>query len=120
MEKATQDLAWACLPKEERNKIISAYACNRTSGNQYNMGYSDALRQLYGDLNLTSDTEPEEMLYCSRDFVIGRYRHLTSSIAWNEGDVRAFQAETSLLKELFGDKCLPDAPNTPNSGELKS
>ena len=109
MEKKTQDLAWKCAPKEFRGIVRNMYErfCKPASLEYFEDARS-LLKALYGHHNLTSDTEPEEMLHCSRDFVIGRYKHLTSSIAWNEGDVRAFQAETSLLKELFGDKCLPD------------
>ena len=113
MTTEQQSLAWACLPKCERNKIISAYACNKTSGKQYNMGYSDALRQLYGEHNLTSDTKLEEMLMVSRKEVIRIYKESNSSDDFNAG-IR------NCLEELFGDKCLPDAPNTPNSGELKT
>ena len=120
MDKTTQDLAWKCAPKEFRGIVRNMYErFNKPASSEYFEDARSLLKALYGHHNLTSDTEPEEMLHCSRDFVIGRYKHLTSSIAWNEGDVRAFQAETSLLKELFGDKCLPDKPNTPNSGELK-
>ncbi len=70
--------------------------------------YDRCLADYFGHHNLTSDTEPEELLYCSRDLVMGRFKHISSSIAWNEGDVRAYQSQKSLLKELFGDKCLPD------------
>ena len=109
MEKKLQDLAWKCAPKEFRGIVRNMYErFNKPASSEYFDDARNLLKALYGHHNLTSDTEPEEMLHCSRDFVIGRYRHLTSSIAWNEGDVRAFQAETSLLKELFGDKCLPD------------
>ena len=121
MTKDQQDLAWACLPKEVRDEIKSQY--NQLSHNpqidKYDSVYLSAFENIFGHRNLTSDTEPEEMLHCSRKFVIGRYKHLTSSIAWNEGDARAFKAETSLLRELFGDKCLSDTPNTPDSMELK-
>ena len=96
MNKEQQDLAWQGLTKEERQKIISVYACKYDSQKPYNEGYRDALRQLYGHHNLTSDTEPEEMLMVSRIEVQEAYKAVVS-------DMRR-----SVLFELFGDKCLPD------------
>ena len=106
MKKEQQDLLWQCLSKENREKERRAYSIPLIIDK--NRSYCNALEDIFGSHNLTSDTEPEVMLHCSRNFVIGRYKHLTTSVAWNEGDVRAFQAEISLLKDLFGDKCLPD------------
>lgn len=107
MTNELRKLSWQCLPKEARVRAKEMYeSTNQKYG--YRQGKRYVLEMLFGKSNLESDTEPEEMLHCSRDFVISKYKHITSSIAWNEGDVRTFKAETSLLRELFGDKCLPD------------
>ena len=58
---------------------------------RYDARYS--LERLYGHHNLTSDTEPEEMLMTKRSKVIEIYNP-------------EYDGET--LYELFGDKCLPD------------
>ena len=120
MNREQQDLNWRCLPKESREGIKAYHRENKAFSNKSSMCNSVAIavENIFGHHNLTSGTEPEEMLHCSRKFVIGRYKHLTSSIAWNEGDARAFKAETSLLKDLFGDKCLPDTPNSSNLSNI--
>ena len=93
MNKEQQDLAWKCLPKEMRKEIEDVFYYKATSANTIDNGFSDALEYLYGKHNLTSDTEPEEMLMVERKRVIEIYNP-------------EYDGET--LYELFGDKCLPD------------
>lgn len=93
MNKEQQDLAWKCLPKGMRKEIEDVFYYKATSANTIDNGFSDALEYLYGKHNLTSDTEPEEMLMVERKRVIEIYNP-------------EYDGET--LYELFGDKCLPE------------
>lgn len=97
MTKEQQDLAWACLPKEVREKIKIAYT--RYDGFEYSVGYNDALNSVFGQHNLTSNTEPEEMLMVERKYIQEMY---------------ADGVGTHYLLSLFGDKCLPDIPDYSN------
>lgn len=113
MKKELQDLAWACLPREERHKIISVYACKNDSNTPYNEGYRDALRQLYGHHNLTSDTEPEEMLMVKRSFVITQYEEAINREILNvkNGSIEwacQYHGIQMAMAILFGDKSQPD------------
>ena len=104
MENKIQDLAWACLPKEVREEARMLYKTQR-----YDARY--ALERLYGCHNLTSDTEPEEMLTVKRKKVQDKYSQLASYVA-NKRNPRDNREEAlreiTLLKNLFGGKCLPD------------
>ena len=67
MDKKTQDLAWACLPKEVRDKIkkhYQSYSCNI---------YTQSLFEDIFGQNLTSDTEPEEMLFVNKKTITNIY-----------------------------------------------
>ena len=91
MNKEQQDLAWACLSKEAREYISYSYQnslCDSWSEN--------LLEEIYGEHNLISDTEPEEMLMVSRIEVQETYKAVVCD------------KRRSVLFELFGDKCLPD------------
>ena len=79
MTKEQQDIAWACLPKEARAKIKIAYT--RYDGFEYSVGYNDALNTVFGQHNLTSDTEPEEMLMVERRKVIEKCTEITEDYA---------------------------------------
>ena len=102
MTKEQQDLAWKCLPKEVREKIKGFYIDNAFSIEQ-----DESLEWLFGKGNLTSDTEPEEMLTVSRSMIQNKY-------AYNENILKfdpTHQGAILLKKNfdfLFGDKCLPD------------
>ena len=98
MDAKLQDLAWKCLPKEARDNIRSEYT--KTSclprKEQYELGVLHTIENTFGFHNLTSDTEPEEMLMVKRKKVQESYQAILS-------DMRK-----AVLEELFGDKCLPD------------
>lgn len=119
MTKDQQDLAWACLPKETRDKVISVYAC-KSGKHPYDEGYKDALRQLYGHHNLISDTEPEEMLMVARSNVIRKYK-FADICDKDHPDKKYWDGAKYTLTKLFGDKCLPDKEQPPkpkfNKGE---
>ena len=119
MEKKTQDLAWACLPKETRADMRRQYKLNP---DKWSEGWNAGLKYYFGHHNLTSDTEPEEMLMVERKKVQELYARFDKyqQEATMELDKDFYKGEQNALVLLFGDKCLPDKPNTPNSGELKS
>ncbi|MDE6649778.1 MAG: hypothetical protein K2K45_07595 [Muribaculaceae bacterium] len=100
MEKEMQNLNWKCLPKEVRKEIRAEYQ-NAIEGSDL----ESFLQDFFGDHNLTSDTEPEEMLVVEMKKV--------QEMAQND-------IARAMLLTIFGDKCLPDTPNTPDSGELKT
>ena len=135
MTKEQQDLAWACLPKEARDKIKEIM----TSSTEV----LHAFATVFGN-NLTSATEPEAMLMVERKKVVERARYLKAYP--KEHSVNEVNARVTELLSFFGDKCLPyqkewkdpcsgamgttppafkldvkpNTPNTPNSGELKT
>ena len=120
MTKDQQDLAWACLPKEVRDEIKSQY--NLLSQNpqmdKCDSVYLSAFENIFGHHNLTSATEPEEMLMVKREIIQEAYKHHLK-YAKDDSDDQWHWGIIFILSGLFGDKCLPDKPNTPNSGELK-
>ncbi|MBD5374340.1 MAG: hypothetical protein HDR77_02535 [Bacteroides sp.] len=120
MTKDQQDLAWQCLPKEARDDIKSQY--NQLSHNpqidKYDSVYLSAFENIFGHHNLTSATEPEEMLMVKREIIQEAYKHHLK-YAKDDSDDQWHWGIIFILSGLFGDKCLPDKPNTPNSGELK-
>ena len=116
MNKEQQDLAWACLPKEMRADMRHQYKVNP---DRWSEGWNAGLKYYFGDHNLTSDTEPEEMLMVERkkvQEVYEKYRNISEPDnrnrkveewqrylrrGWNQGGCGA-------IGKLFGDKCLPD------------
>ena len=84
------------------------------------MGFRISLCELFGEDNITSDAEPEEMLFCNKKKAQEIYGNYDNPYwASNESERCGADMVTGVLVDLFGDKCLPDIPNTPNSGELK-
>ncbi|MBD5585901.1 MAG: hypothetical protein HDQ88_12535 [Clostridia bacterium] len=118
MDKETQDLLWACLSKEERDEIRKIYTENDHDYTEHSDyfygGRADATEWLLGLHNLTSDTEPEEMLVVEREKVVERYRHFLIRETEEVGSNNLWQARQVFSKcaaefhSLFGDKCLPD------------
>lgn len=110
MNKETQDLAWKCLPKEVRDEIKKRY--KDLSSTIFTDRYRE-LRDTFGLHNLTSDTEPEEMLMVRKSEVTELYNiglELLESDIEKPSDVilRLSRGIRFTLKKLFGDKCLPD------------
>ena len=101
MTKEIQDRTWASLPKEVRSEIKAEYQ-NAIEGSDL----ESFLQDFFGHHNLTSDTEPEEMLMVERKKVRCLYASTQKIVAptsksFIEGKLQAYY-------ELFGDKCLPD------------
>ncbi len=116
MTTEQQNKAWACLPKEVRDEIVSTYFCKGESCQEFNRGYIAGLIGIFGHHNLTSDTEPEEMLITSREEVRKAYQERASACAiLDESDKYyvIYSSEMRLLRSLFGSKCLPDLEEKP-------
>lgn len=108
MNKEQQDLVWKCLPKEVREEIKKRY--KNLSSTFLTERYME-LHNTFGHHNLTSNTEPEEMLMVERKKVQELYDGLLNekdavSISTPYGST--ITARLQLLKELFGDKYMPD------------
>ena len=82
-----QDIAWASLPSYSRELARNMYKTSHDGNVKF------LLENLYGTDNLTSDTEPEEMLMVERKYIQEMY---------------ADGVGIHYLSNLFGDKCLPD------------
>ena len=117
MNKEQQSLAWKCLPNEVRKEIRLLWELDTLpvhpdyDPDSVAEGAAYILTDIFGHHNLTSDTEPEEMLHISRQAVVDKY----AEIFWNKApyldnspEALQCQACLNVLKSLFGDKCLPD------------
>lgn len=116
MNKELQDRAWAALPKETRKQIRQDYLCGL-----YNI--KNLLMDLFGLHNLTSATEPEEMLCVERKKVqelIKELRDKASECVRKDAKYMALGHTVTTLYELFGTKCLPvdDIPDLSNSQKI--
>ena len=112
MDKELIDRAWRCLPREFREEVKKMFAedikhpyinvsCGITTARHNERG--QRLIDLFGEHNLTSDNEGEEMVCCERKWVQQMY---------------ADGVGTHYLLNIFGDSCLPDEepmPATSNS-----
>ncbi|MDE5568926.1 MAG: hypothetical protein K2J12_10875 [Muribaculaceae bacterium] len=108
MTKEQQDLAWVCLPKEVRDHIRVSY-----KGIYCVTGISIQifLDWVFGCHNLTSDTEPSELLYVERTKVQEYKKEVEDALAENCDSVYSipyWRGQQTALDRLFGDKCLPD------------
>lgn len=101
MTKEQQDLAYGCLPKEVREEIKKEY--QRCNCGSY---IEDLLEDLFGHHNLTSDTEPSELVFTER---------VKLQEMFEIGD----RSSCSTLAALFGDKCLPDKPSVQAEPKFK-
>ena len=120
MTKDQQDLAWACLPKEVRDEIKTQYdlLSQNPQMDKCDSVYLSAFENIFGHHNLGSDSAPEEVLMANASKVRSIYAYNDSILKQDPQHNGAKLLQVKLL-DLFGDKCLPDKPNTPNSGELK-
>lgn len=101
MTDEERNLAWKCLPKEARDEIRSIV---KDGG----MGIHGMFDLVFGG-NVTSETEPKEMLFVKREDVIKLYlKAKEASISSYSDDINWGIWRINLLETLFNDKCLPD------------
>ncbi|MDE6716557.1 MAG: hypothetical protein K2J70_00055 [Muribaculaceae bacterium] len=101
MNKEQQDLLWSVLSKEERESKRNFIGT--PSNNDFSRGCKKAFSEIFGHHNLTSSTEPEDMLMVERKYIQEMY---------------ADGVGTHYLINLFGDKCLPDTPDSSNISNI--
>ena len=112
METRIQNLAWSCLPKKTREALKRAYKY-QCQNIDYNRGFNEALEEVFNRHNLTSDTEPEEILMVERKELIKRHTNALGRAKESSNPTETYSegyydGQTAILEELFGDKCLPD------------
>lgn len=121
MNKELIDRAWACLPREFKEKVKKKYArCVKIDedDNSNLPAYAvksaitrrALLENLFGIHNLTSDAEGEEMLTVKRSDVINEFDKL-HKLSYKAADL---QVGLNAFRTLFGSKCLPDELNEDN------
>lgn len=118
MNKELQDLAWSVLPKEFRKEMKKIYnADDPLVSHEEN----EIFDYLFGEHNLTSDEEGEEMLTVSRKKVQEEYAIISKELSHRDTDAEdyiAWNYAKMTFEELFGSKCLPDeAPLSQNPSE---
>lgn len=110
IDKETQRIAWACLPRELKEEVKKRY--NDVLFTDYDSGYKDALTDFFGLHNLTSDAEGEEMLTVSRKKVQESYAKCKEATknpySYPDYSHESALSRMALLDILFGSKCLPD------------
>ena len=107
MNKEQQDRSWQCLTKEAREEIKRKY---KIAENDIDLFIQTlVLDDIFGHHNLTSDTEPEEMLMVSKKQVLTELCRAVNLQNDKEEDwIRAGEEIEFTLTQLFGNKCLPD------------
>lgn len=140
MDKKLQDLTWSVLPKEFKEGVKKLYVeieveLSKEKGATDNRtwqfrGMKSQLAYLFGIHNLTSDAEGEiELLRVTRQKVMGLYANAkklhglyTNATCINEAESRTIDrtdGAMSVLKNLFGSKCLPDEEPKPAEPKFK-
>ena len=111
MTKETQDLIWSALSKEEREEKRNDYriVSKNPRLDRGDSIYLTTLENIFGSHNLTSDTEPEEMLMVSKKQVMTELCRAANLQNDREEDwIRAGEEIEFTLTQLFGNKCLPE------------
>lgn len=124
MNKQLIDSAWRALPAEFKEEVKKIYAMLLADLKMYKgdnpeqVGTTDpilwertlviksTLCRLFGERNLTSDAEGEEILTVRRKKVQGLY-DLAYEI-YADGTKEWYQGYMKAMQDLFGSKCLPD------------
>ncbi len=109
MNKEQQDIAWACLPKEMRERIkeVRFYFYHpKDHPDPKDQTTYDFFGEIFGTHNLESAAEPEEMLCISRKSVQELY--VQNEKDFNDTNDNWFAGYITALKDCFGDKCIPD------------
>lgn len=131
MTKELQDLVWSILPKEFKEEVKKVYQklqeqrkeCDRLHFDNARAKVQERiviLQYFFGEHNLTSDAEGEEMLTCEKNRVQQQYKR--ASILKDDSDPKwelvGDQIERVLIG-LFGSKCLPDIEPKPAEPKFK-
>lgn len=105
MTTELQNKVWSVLPKEFRDGMSDKYiyACEHCE-ESYWYGVKTELEYFFGEDNLTSDAEGEEMVCCERKWIQQMY---------------ADGVGTHYLLNLFGSKCLPDEKQIAENANCK-
>lgn len=128
MNKELIDRAWACLPREFKEKVKKKYArCVKIDEDDnpnlpaYAVKSAITRRalfeKLFGEHNLTSDEEGEEMLICEKSKVQRAYNTSREIVKAENPDSRMYSIYTQImcvLESIFGSKCLLDELNEDN------
>lgn len=114
MNKELIDKAWACLPREFKEEVKKMRWSNHYTEEQVVM-----IRLLFGDHNLTSDAEREEMLTVPRKDIVELYQEVQKTINQCKGTELAMRSIgiRNVLWSFFDSKCLPD--EEPKAAEPK-
>lgn len=129
IDKLTQDQLWKCAPKAFRDHIKEMYQATQLKGLQQTEDveradrYAEAMEAIFGEHNLTSDAELEEMAMCTRKDVLDLYQEALELI--DRGDRNNYLndkligiGQKNVLYTLFGSKCLPDEPLSQKTAEI--
>lgn len=129
MNKELKDRAWACLPREFKEKVKKKYArCVEIDedDNPNLPAYAvksaisrrALLEKLFGEHNLTSDAEGEEML-CVKASKVREMYALNEKILYLDSTHKGAILLKKKLTDLFGSKCLYDELNEDNFATKK-
>lgn len=123
MNKELQNTAWANAPAEFRKEVREKYRAAKVLSKNTSDIFSykcELLKHLFGSRNLTSGTEPEEIISFRRRNIIRDYADKMAEKGRHDiTQQRKDQISgwISCLKYLFGSKCLPDT--APEQSEPK-
>lgn len=113
MNKELIDKAWACLPRDFKEKVKFEYhrVATKARKEEYDLGFMHAHEGMFGIHNLTSDAEGEEMLTAMKWKVQEQYANYNKEL--KHDGLRHIEYEKAkevvkVLYYLFGSKCLPD------------
>ena len=127
MNKELIDRAWACLPREFKEKVKKKYArCVKIDEDDNStlpayavksaISRRALLEKLFGEHNLTSDAEGEETLICEKSKVQRAYNTSREIVKAENPDSLMYSIHTQImcvLESIFGSKCLPDEEPKP-------
>lgn len=107
MNKELSDLAWSLLPKGFKEAVKNRYK-NALHFNEY-AHECVVLRDLFGEHNLTSDEEEEEILTVKAKVVRDMYAANERLADFPDNEITLTSDHINyVLRQLFGSKCLPD------------
>lgn len=122
MNTELQNKVWSILPKEFRKEVKKMYESTQLTGLQpfedverADM-YAGAMCAIFGEDNLTSDAEEEEMLTVSANIVCAYKENIDKYLpsAYSDYDKGFWVGQKAVFEDLFGSKCLPDELNEDN------